>query len=108
MSLTDKLSLCICKTNCYKCGKEYTAVYEKRIIGDDINISSPHSSDDIKNLAIENGAKIETLYYEKQYDVNTYTVNVCPYCGAPFGESHIKELVGKEYKEIVLIPRKNQ
>ncbi len=102
MSLTKKSTLYICKTNCYKCNKEYNAAYEVKIIGGKKYSLSPESfSDATKKLAEENGVIIETLAYGNlDYSPDIYTVNVCPYCNAPFGNSHINELIGHEFKAI--------
>lgn len=109
MSLYKSRTLFICKTECYECKKEYNAAYVKAIYDDSLNMQnkivslSPNNfSDEEKKIAEENGVIIERRSYEHQYDVDIYTVNVCPHCRAPFGNNHIKELIGKEIKEIVI------
>ena len=106
MSIYKSRTLFICKTECYECKKEYNAAYVKAIYDDSFNeiVSlSPNSfSDEEKKIAEENGVIIERRSYEHQYDVDIYTVSVCPHCRTPFGNNHIKELIGKEIKEIVI------
>lgn len=96
-------TLFICKTKCYKCNQDYNAAYmEKHINGHNITCSPDTFSEKIKALVKENDVTIKTLGYGDPNYPDVYTVNVCPHCNAPFGNNHIKELIGKEIKTINL------
>lgn len=113
MSLYKSITLYICKTECYECHKEYYAAYKKVEYDDSypvhnkIDILSPQNfSDKEIEIAKENGVIIKKRGYNTAYPVDVFTVNVCPHCGTHIGNNHIKELMGKEIKEIVI--RDNQ
>ena len=102
--MNTNITLCICRTTCWNCKKEFNAAYVKWERDGWHCICSPECfSEKDKTVAAENGVIIKTLGYQnRDGDVDIYTANICPHCGKPFGNRHIKELIGREEKEIVI------
>ena len=98
------ITLYICKTKCWNCSEEYNATYMKWAVDDERAFVSPNSfNEKQKNIAKENGVIIKELAYEyADGRVDVHTANICPHCGKPFGNNHIKELIGSEIKEIII------
>ena len=102
--MNTNITLCICRTTCWNCKKEFNAAYvELEMAGRHCVYSPEHFSEKTRTVAAGNGVIIKTLGQQnRDGDVEIYTANICSHCGKPLGNSHIKELIGREEKEIVI------
>lgn len=99
--MNSRITLYICKAVCWNCKKEFEAAYEKWERGGKQCVVSPENfSEKDKSFAAENGVIIRRKGYPNS---EFYTVNICPHCGKPFGNDYIKDLVGHEEKEIIML-----
>lgn len=99
--MSAKRTLYICKAICWDCKKEFKAAYGKWERNEKQCVVAPGNfSEKEKAVAAENGVVIKSVVYPND---DVYTVNICPHCNKPFGNSHIRELVGHEEKEIVTL-----
>lgn len=99
--MISNVKLHICKTICHECKKEYNTMYKTLEIDGKQLITELNDQDKI--IAQENDIFIEKRAYGNlNNNPDIYVVNICPHCGAPFGNSHLKELAKSEIKEIKL------
>ena len=99
--MNSRITLYICKAVCWNCKKEFKAAYAKWERGGKQCVVSPENfSVNDKAFAAENGVIIKTKGYPNG---EFYTANICPHCGKSFGNDYIKELVGHEEKEIIML-----
>lgn len=95
-----KITLCVCRTICWHCKKEYKAAYVEWERGEKRCICPPGSfSEEDKAVAAENGVIIKSVGYPNG---DVHTANICPHCGKPFGNNYIKDLVEHKEKEIIM------
>lgn len=99
--MSAKRTLYICKAICWNCKMEFKAAYGKWERNERQCVVSPGNfSEKDKTVAAENGVIIKAVGYSNG---DVYTVNICPHCGKPLGNNYIKDLLGHEEKEIIML-----